>query len=338
MPFGQTCPYVESAPRRLATNRCSLATVHSAYTLPVLRYFIFWFGFRVLGRLPLPLLYGIAEIVGWAGYTLTPAARRNVWDNLRHVMPDAPKSRLRQTAKAVFRSVGYYYADLAQLPRMDVNQFLRERLIYTGIEEHIRPNIEKGRGVVMLSAHIGSAEMAGQGLIPLNIPCFAVTEPVKPARLSRMLNSIRSTHGVEFMPVGVRSAKRIMRILRDGGTVALMGDRDISGPKMLLPFFGEETWMPTGPVEVALRTGAAIVPSFAARRGRYVIDADAEPPIEIERTDDLQADVRTAMLEYISRLEARLRAEPEQWLVLERIWDAEGREPQPAAEPEEAAV
>ena len=304
----------------------------------MLRYLVFWFGFRVLGRLPLPLLYGIAEIVGRVGYTLVPAARRNVWDNLRHVMPDAPKSRLRQTAKAVFRNVGYYYADLAQLARMDLDQFFRERLVYSGIEEYIRSNIDKGRGVVMLSAHIGNAEMAGQALVPLNIPCFAVTEPVQPERLSRMLNSIRRSHGVEFMPVGVPSAKRIIRTLRDGGTVALMGDRDIYGPKMLLPFFGEETWMPTGPVEVALRTGAAIVPSFSSRRGRYVIVADAQAPIEIERTDDLQADVRTAMLEYISRLEARLRAEPGQWMVLERIWDAERREPQPAKEPEEAAV
>jgi len=304
----------------------------------VLKYLIFWFGFRVLGRLPLPLLYGIAEIVGRLGYVLAPGPRRNVWDNLRHVMPDAPKPRLRQTAKAVFRNVGYYYADLAQLPRMDIDRFFRERLIYSGIEEYVRSNNEKGRGVVMLSAHVGNAEMAGQSFVPLNIPCFAVTEPVKPERLSRMLNSIRRSHGVEVMPVGVPSAKRIMRTLRDGGTVALMGDRDIHGPKMLLNFFGEETWMPTGPVEVALRTGAAIVPAFSSRRGRYVIEADAEPPIEIERTDDLQADVRTAMLEYISRLEARLRAEPDQWMVLERIWDAEPREPQPAKEPEEAAV
>ncbi len=304
----------------------------------MIKYLVFWFVFRVLGRLPLPLLYGIAEMVGRVGYVLTPGPRRNVWDNLRHVMPDAPTSRLRKTAKAVFRNVAYYYADLAQLSRMDVDQFFRERLIYSGIEEHIRSNIDKGRGVVMLSGHIGNPEMAGQALVPLHIPCFAVTEPVKPERLSRMLNSIRRTHGVEFMPVGVPSAKRIMRTLRDGGTVALMGDRDIYGPKMLLPFFGEETWLPTGPIEVALRTGAAIVPSFSSRRGRYLIEAVAQPPIEIERTDDLQADVRTAMLEFISRLETQLRAEPDQWMVLERIWDAELHEPQPAKEPEEAAV
>jgi KDO2-lipid IV(A) lauroyltransferase len=221
---------------------------------------------------------------------------------------------------------------------MDLNDFFQNRLVYRGIEEHIRSNLEKGRGVVMLSAHVGNAEIAGQGLIPLGISCFAVTEPVKPAALSRMLNKIRRSKGIEFEPVSVASAKRIVRTLRAGGTVALMGDRDISGPKMRLPFFGEETWMPTGPIEVALRTGAAIVPSFSARRGRYNIDATAEAPIEIERTDDLQADVRTAMLAYIERLEARLRAEPDQWVVLERLWDGEAPAPAPASEPEEVAA
>lgn len=269
----------------------------------------------------MPAIYAVADLAAAAGYTLASSARANVHDNLRHLLPDASEKKIAKAARRVFRNVAYYYADLAQLPKMDVNQFFRDRLIYTGIDEYIRPQLAAGRGVVMLSAHVGNAEMAGQALIPLGIPCFAVTEPVKPERLARMLNDIRMSKGLEFMPVGVPAAKRIIRILRGGGTVALMGDRDIMGPKMLLPFLGEETWLPTGPIEVALRTGAAIIPSFSARRGRYVIDAVAEEPIEIVRTDDFQADVRTAMLEFIKRMETRLRAEPDQWIVLERLWD-----------------
>jgi KDO2-lipid IV(A) lauroyltransferase len=304
----------------------------------LLKYAVFWFVFRVLGRLPLPLLYGFAGLVAFAGYTLAPRVRANVWDNLRHVMPGASDRRLRSAARAVFRNVAYYYADLAQLPHMDMKKYMKERLVYHGIEEIMRPILAGGRGVAMLSAHVGNAELAGQALVPLGIPCFAVTEPVRPARLARMLNGIRSSKGVEFMPVGVASAKRIVRILRGGGTVALMGDRDIHGPRMRLPFFGEETWLPTGPVEVALRTGAAIVPSFTARRGRYGLEAWAQEPIEIERTDDLQADVRAAMLLYLERLEERLRAEPGQWAVFERIWDPAANTAAAEAAKQEAAA
>jgi KDO2-lipid IV(A) lauroyltransferase len=304
----------------------------------VLKYVAFWVVFRVLGLLPLPVIYRVADVVAWAGYALAPSVRENVWDNLRHVMPDAPESRLRKAAQQVFRNVAYYYADTAHLPRMDIDQFFRERLTYKGIEEYVRTNLEQGRGVAMLSAHMGNAELAVQGLVPLDIHVFAVTEPIRPPALARMLNGIRQSKGHEFMPVGVPAVKRIVRTLRGGGTVALMADRDIHGPRMRLPFFGEEAWLPTGPIEVALRTGAAIVPSFSMRRGRYGLEAIAEEPIEIERTGDLEADVRTAMLEYVRRLEARLRAEPEQWAVFERIWDGGNAEPEPARAPEKAAV
>lgn len=290
----------------------------------MLKYLFFWFVFRILGRLPLPVLYGLAELAARIGYSLAPGIRENVRDNLRHVMPNVPELRAREATKAVFRSVAYYYADLAQLERMNLDNFFRERLIFYGIEEHIRTNLEKRHGVVMLSAHLGNAELAVQGMVPLGIPIFAVTEPVIPKRLGRMINKIRMSKGVEFEPLGVPAVKHLLRILRRGGVVALMGDRDISGPKMLLPFFGEETWLPTGPVEIALRMGAVMVPSFSVRCGRYMIKAWAQEPIEIERTNNLQTDVRTAMLLYIERLERFLKKHPESWLVLERIWDRDG--------------
>lgn len=293
----------------------------------MLKYVLFWVVFRILGLLPLGTLYVVADITAALAYRLAPRARANVWDNLRYVMPDAPKSKVRKAAKQVFRSAAYYYADFAHMPRMDLQQFFDERLVFHNVRETLLPVLASGQGVVMLSAHIGNAELAMQGMIPLGAKMVAVTEPIEPAQLSRMMNRIRSSHGHEFLPVGFAGVKRLIKGLRDGKALALMGDRDIEGPRMRLPFFGQETWMPTGPIELAFRTGSPIFPSFSARRGRFGLEAWLEPAIEIERTDDFQADVRAAALEYIARLEARLRENPGEWLVLERIWD--GEEPKP---------
>lgn len=303
------------------------------YTLvDVLKYLIFWLVFKILGRLPLSALYRVADVVAALAYRLAPSARRNVWDNLRHVMPDAPKSRVRKAAKQVFRNVAYYYADLAHLPRMDMQLFFEERVTLHGVREQLVTRTQAGQGAIMLSGHYGNPELLVQALIPLGIRGFAVTEPVKPAKLARMLNRVRSSHGVEFMPVGIPGVKRIIKTLRTGGAVALMGDRDIQGPKMRLPFFGQETWMPTGPIEIGLRTGAPILPSFCLRRDRYKIEGFMDPPLEIERTDDFQADVRTAAMKWIALYERFLRAEPDQWFVLERIWDAGPAVPAPEDE------
>lgn len=287
----------------------------------MLKYVVFWFVFRVLGRLPLPAIYAVADLSAALGYRLASGARTNVHDNLRHVMPDASEKKIAKAAKQVFRNVAYYYAELAHLPRLDVQKFLDESLILHGVRERLVPTIQSGQGAIMLSGHYGNPELVLQAVIPLGIRGFAVTEPVKPPALSRMLNDIRSSHGVKFMPVGVPGVKALIRTIRGGGAVALMGDRDIEGPRIRLPFFGQETWMPTGPIEVGLRTDAPIFPSFSVRRGKYKIEAWLEEPLEIERTDDFQADVRAMALKWIARYEDYLRREPHQWAVFERLWD-----------------
>jgi lauroyl/myristoyl acyltransferase len=294
------------------------------------KYVLFWVVFRVLGRLPVPALYVIADITAALAYRLATSARGNVLDNLRHVTPDASETKIRKAARQVFRNVAYYYADFAHLPHIDVQQFYDERLTIHGVHEQLLPLLREGKGAIMLSGHLGNPELVLQGLAALGQTALAVTEPVEPPALARMLNGIRSSHGHEFHPVGVKGVKRIIQGLRSGKTAALMGDRDIEGPRMRLPFFGHETWMPTGPIELGLREGVPIFPSFSYRRGRFNLEAWLEPPIGITRTDDFQADVRATALEFIARLEARLRAEPWQWLVLERIWDDDVAQAEPA--------
>ncbi len=296
----------------------------------MLKYILFWVVFRILGRLPLSVLYMIGDVAAAIGYRVCPGVRANVWDNLRHVMPDAPKSKVRKAAKQVFRNVGYYYADLAHMPHMDLQDLLDNRLTLHGVRETLLPLLESGQGVVMLSAHYGNAELVMQAMIPLGQKMAAVTEAIEPPALSRLLNEVRSANGHEFHPVGVKGAKRIIQALRNGQAVALMGDRDIEGPSAQLPFFGQLTGMPTGPIEVGLRTGCPIFPSFSARRGRFGLECWLEEPLHVEPSGDFQADVRALEQQYIERLEKRLRDEPWQWMVLERIWDA----PEKAAEPE----
>jgi lauroyl/myristoyl acyltransferase len=293
----------------------------------LLKFAVFWFVFRVIGRLPRPAITVIADIAAAVGYRVAKGARNNVHDNLRHVMPNAPSKTIDKAARQIFRNVAYYYAELAYLPRMDLQRFLKDSLVLHGVRERLVPTIQSGQGAIMLSGHYGNPELVLQAVIPLGIRGFAVVEPVQPPALARMLNEIRSSHGVTFVPVGIAGVKQLLRTIREGGAVALMGDRDIEGPRMRLPFFGRETWMPTGPVEVALRTGAPLFPSFSLRRGKYKIEAFLEEPLVIERTEDFQADVRALALRWIERYEEYLRREPHQWAVLERLWDDEPARP-----------
>lgn len=290
----------------------------------MLKYLFFRITFATIGRLPTRVLYAIFPYVADLCYLFAAGPRQNVWKNLRHVVPaDTPKHEIRRMARQIFRNVALYYVDMARMQYTDPRDLFDNRMEIHGLREILFPAIEEGKGVIMLSAHFGNPELAGQGLVAVGVKVFALTEPLEPPQLSRFLDRARSSLGLTFGPVNYANVKRVMKTLRSGGVVALMGDRDISGPKQLLPFFGKETWMPTGPIEVALRTGAAVVPSFSARRDHYIIEAYMEEPLELQKTGDFEADVRAGELAYLERLERRLRDDPGQWMVLESIWDNE---------------
>ncbi|MEX0800636.1 MAG: lysophospholipid acyltransferase family protein [Dehalococcoidia bacterium] len=296
------------------------------------KYVAFLIAVQTLGRLPVGLGYALAGLAGRLSYLLTAGQRQNVIANLRQVMgKDAPESKVRAAARGVFVNVAKYYVDTVHMPHMDLQAFYDKRFRYEGFDEYFLPALAEGRGVVCLSVHLGNPELGAQGVLPRGVKVFALTEPVKPPRLARLVNRLRSSKGNTFQPVGFAGVKQAMLTLRKGGAVALMGDRDIDGPKARLPFFGRETLMPTGPMEVALRTGAAVIPTYTYRPGGTKIVGVMAPPMELERSGDTEKDAVTNTRRFLEWAERPIREHPDQWSVLESVWDDD--EPAPAERP-----
>lgn len=294
------------------------------------KYILFLIAIHTIGRLPLGVGYTAAEVAGRLGYRLFPGSRRNVINNLRHVMgKDTPEKKVRAAASMIFINIAKYYVDLVRMPHMDLDDFYRRRLRYFGLDEYLLPAVAAGKGVIVLGAHLGNPELAIQGTLPRGVKVFALTEPLQPPRLHRLVDSLRSSKGHTFAPVGFAGVKRAIQTLRDGGVIALMGDRDIEGPKAILPFFGEETMMPTGPIEMALRTGATVIPCYCLRTKQGGIDAYLEQPLELERTGDMERDVLTNTQRFLALTERHLRQHPDQWVVLESIWEGMPVQPEP---------
>jgi lauroyl/myristoyl acyltransferase len=286
------------------------------------KYVLFLLSVRLLGWLPLGVLYGLANLAGELSYILSVRVRHNVWDNMRHVMgPTAPKSELRRAARQVFRNTARYYVDLIYRPRLDTQRLYDRQLTHYGLEENLLAPLRQGKGVVLVSGHFGNAELVIQGLLPLGVKALALTEPLEPPALSRLVHRLRSSTGHTFLPVSLSNVKATLRYLKAGGMVALMCDRDIEGRSLRVPFFGSPASMPVGAVELAMRTGAPLVPVFAHRRNGDRYEVFAEPPIELARTGDPQADLKTNVCRLLQRFEPHLRNDPGQWTVLEAVWE-----------------
>jgi lauroyl/myristoyl acyltransferase len=286
----------------------------------MLKYLALLLLYKLLGWLPTPAAYFIADRAATVAYYLRGRLRRNVQENVRQIMgPDADAKEVRAAAKKSFRHVTRYYADLFLTPRLDVQRFFNENLTVYGLE-YLTDTVAAGKAAIIISAHYGNPELVVQAAGALGIKALAITEPLQPKRLSDFVHRLRCSKGQEFRPVGVSTMKEAVRWLREGKLVSILCDRDVQHTGIMLPFCGAEARLPVGTAQLAMRTGAVVIPMFSRRTRGNHFEVYAEPPLTMTITGDEANDVRVNTLKIIASVEKYLRLDPGQWLVLEPIW------------------
>ena len=286
------------------------------------KYYALRLAYLLLGRLPVPVLYGIARVVGDASYLARPAARRAVTANMRQVMgAEATEQEVRRATHDVFRNVTRYYADLFHNPHVDLQRFAKEKLDLEGLE-YLTDARDSGRGGIVVGAHFGSPEMAVQGIAAYGVFVMVLTEPLEPQALSDFTNQLRSQHGHKYRTSTVGGIKEVLRHIRSGGLVAILIDRDVGGTGTPMQFCGAEAPIPLGGIDLALRTGADLILARSWRLPGYRLRVRIGPPLELIRTGDREADLRANGERVLALLAEQIRSDPGQWAVLEAIWEA----------------
>lgn len=290
------------------------------------KYYALLLAYWLLGRLPRRIVYGVARMAAEAVYVLRASIRRHVQANTRQVLgPDASQYLVRRAAREAVRNAARYYADLIRMPHMNVHRFYEQEFTLEGLS-HLQKTLAEGRGAVMASAHFGNPEIGVQVLAAVGIQVLALIEPLEPPQLLRLTQRLRSAHGHTYLPATFSGVKEMLRHLRSGGVVAILIDRDIQGRGVPLTFCGRPAPLPTGAVDLALRTGAELIPAFVHRERGFHYHGYIGPPLPLERTGDEQRDLRINSVNLLARFEEHLRSDPGQWAVLEPVWTDDGSE------------
>lgn len=253
-------------------------------------------------------------------YLVGAGARRAVRRNLTHVLRASPPE---SAVRAVFRHGAHNYVDVLLLPRI-APAALGTLIDFRGWE-HLAAAHAAGRGILLVTAHLGSISLVGQMIQARGYPACVVVEPVQPPQLLALLERLRGSHGARPLPVGPGLLRAVNEALARNEVVGLVSDRDVLGNGLPVTFFGAPTRLPGGAAGLALRTGAAVLPAFTARlaAGRHV--GWFEPPIELIRSGNVRADIQ-ANTERVTRvLEAAIRRYPEQWTVFQPVWPDDER-------------
>lgn len=272
----------------------------------------------MVGRFPQPA-YALARAVGWLAWKLRRGARARVVDNLLPAC-GGDRGRAHGASLTAFRNVASYYVDLASFPYRDHASFEREHIQLVG-EERVPALFEPGP-VIIASGHTGNPELALIAMAQRGRRWVELVEPMQPPALGRELARLREAGGGVVAEADLGGTRRALRELREGGLVALVVDRDLSGGGVCVTLLGRRALLPRGPWEMARRTGATVAPLFAARRFADDQTVWIEEPFTVPGDGDPEEAIRAAAQRWADLFGAHLRRDPGQWTVLEPFWEA----------------
>ena len=303
----------------------------------MLPYHLYRAGSGLVRVLPRRAAFVLADRVADVLLAAAPRKFDPLRNNLRHVLPDVSERELQRVVRRNLRHLSRSWVDVMAIPLDPARTTRRLREVDL---HHYTDAIDRGKGVVVVSMHFGAWEAGlaawngGRGQLAL------LAEQLRPQKLFEAIAGARGALGVKVIPIdieamlqgdvptarriGAAAMREVFKHLRSGGGIAIAIDRDLSGTGTELPFFGKPAPIPLGVVEVAMRTGAAIVPIVLPRRS-WGAEGRVFPEIAYDPDAPREAEAARIATEILAIFEIVIRANPDQWHVLDPVWPEHAR-------------
>jgi len=298
----------------------------------LLPYYAFRTGQALTAIVPRRAAHAVARLVADGALRTRPHRFDGLRSNLRHVLPDASDRELELLVRRNVRGIACGWSDVLQLTSHRRQMARRLDTVHTDVLEHA---LARGHGAVVVSLHLGSWEAGLAAWSFSGHQMSVLAERIRPQRLFDVLVSGRSGLGLEVVTIDTRSMRtadpaaarrlgasamrNVVRVLRANGTIAIAIDRDLIGNGVPAEFFGAQALIPDGVVDVAIRTGAALVPTFLINLGTRVC-GEMHDEIAYDPDAPREPEVRRVTAELLRVCEDVIRRHPDQWHVLDPIW------------------
>lgn len=257
----------------------------------------------------------IADLFYFAWGSKRETAKRN-YARILNAPVDSPE--VEKAVRDSFRHFGRYIAELLHVQGWGLGRIKGAVTLYG--EEHIEEALAHGRGVIFVSGHMGSMEVASTIVLLRNFKVTSVTEQLRPKFLMDWLLSSRARMGVTLLPVA-NSGYRLLRTLRNKEMIALVVDVGVRGyGEVPVQFFGRQTYFPGGPARLARLSGAPVLFGVGLRDSDTKFVAYVSPPVFADREADAEQDVMNTTQKLVDIFEAYVRRYPGQWYAFRDMW------------------
>ena len=277
---------------------------------------VFVYGIRLFPR---GLARAIGAVIGAIAYRVLGRLRRVGLRNLEIAFPEITAKEREAILRSEYRNLGLLMAEFCKMP--DYTAATASRFIrYEGLENYLSAR-ERGKGVLVLTGHLGAWELSSFFHSLMGMPMGMVIRRLDNPLVDAFVNRIRCLRGNRVIHKD-DFARGLIASMRAGDTVGILMDTNMTPPQgVFVPFFGVPACTASGMARIAAKTGAAVVPGFLLweeSEKRYVLHFGEE--LEVVHTGDAEQDALINTATFTAAIEGYVRRYPEQWLWVHRRW------------------
>ena len=269
---------------------------------------------------PLHYLHYLGEKLGRLTFFFWGARKKIILNNLELALgKEKSQKEIREIFKRNLENMGKGVLETIRYSRLSSDRL--DKTITIEGKEYIDRALEAGKGVVALSAHLGNFPLIGMKFVSLGYQFAVVFRNPENEKLAQITRNFMKQGGIEPIPDKPRKicVRRSIQTLRKNGILFLQIDQNTRTKRgVFVDFFGYLVPTFTGPVVMALRTGAVIVPLFIVRNGDNTHTIIVDPPVELELTGDKDRDIFLNIARLTKVSESYIRRYPEQWWWIHR--------------------
>jgi len=284
-----------------------------------LQYAPAWIIIKLLGVLPRLLARAVGISFAQLIYLLHFRLRQVGMRNLKLSFPEKTNSERARILRGEFTSLGRQLAEVCHFPKYTLEN-VNQVIVYDGFENYERA-YARGKGVLFLTAHFGGWELSAFSHSMHGHWMHVVMRPMDNVYLNRLITNYRTMHGNTTVAKD-DFVRGLLAAMKKGEVVGILMDTNMTPPQgIFVDYFGIPACTASGLARIALRTDAAVVPSFtiwdpALRKYRLHFD----PAVELIRTKDNEADITANTQLFTKIIEDYVRRYPDQWLWVHRRW------------------
>jgi Kdo2-lipid IVA lauroyltransferase/acyltransferase len=278
-----------------------------------------WLFVRGLRLLPRGLARMAGAAIGAGAFHGLGRLRRVGVRNLELAFPEKTPTERERILRAVYRNLGWLLAEFCKMP--DYTAEAASRFIrYEGLENYLKAR-DKGKGVLVLTGHLGAWELSSFYHSLMGMPMGMVIRRLDNPLVDEFVNRTRCLHGNRVIHKD-DFARGLIASMRAGETVGILMDTNMTPPQgVFVPFFGVPACTASGMARIAGKTGAAVVPGFLLweeSERSYVLRFGEE--LEVVHSGDAEGDAVVNTAAFTAVMERYIRQYPEQWLWMHRRW------------------